>query len=99
MPGESHGQMRLVGYSAWGHTESDTTERLTTITDFKITRKLEGQIHGEPGETNGTDGTKPLRGPQAILTLTLNEITHLQTESEETYTSQAQEGILATERS
>ena len=26
MPGESHGQRRLVGYSAWGHEELDTAE-------------------------------------------------------------------------
>ena len=29
LPGEFHGQRRLVGYSPWGHKESDTTERLT----------------------------------------------------------------------
>ena len=28
LPGESHGQRRLAGYSPWGHKESDTTERL-----------------------------------------------------------------------
>ena len=28
LPGEFHGQKRLVGYSPWGHKESDTTERL-----------------------------------------------------------------------
>ena len=28
MPGKSHGQRSLVGYSPWGHKESDTTERL-----------------------------------------------------------------------
>ena len=28
LPGESHGQMSLVGYSPRGHKESDTTERL-----------------------------------------------------------------------
>ena len=28
--GKSHGQKSLVGYSPWGHKESDTTERLTT---------------------------------------------------------------------
>ena len=28
LPGESHGQRRLVGYSPWGLTESDTTEWL-----------------------------------------------------------------------
>ena len=89
--------MSLVGYRAWGHKQSGTTERLTTTTDFKISRKLEGQIHAEP---DGMNGRKPSRGPQAILELTLkNEVMRLQTESEETYTSQAQEGILATERS
>ena len=28
LPGESHGGRSLVGYSPWGHKESDTTERL-----------------------------------------------------------------------
>ena len=28
LPGESHGQRSLVGYSPWGCKESDTTERL-----------------------------------------------------------------------
>ena len=27
VPGKSHGQRSLVGYSLWGHKESDTTER------------------------------------------------------------------------
>ena len=29
LPGEFHGQSRLVGYSLWGHKELDTTEQLT----------------------------------------------------------------------
>ena len=29
LPGESHGQRNLVGYSPWGHKESGTTHRLT----------------------------------------------------------------------
>ena len=29
LPGESYGQRSLVGYSPWGHIESDTTEQLT----------------------------------------------------------------------
>ena len=28
LPGEFHGLRSLVGYSPWGHKESDTTERL-----------------------------------------------------------------------
>ena len=27
LPGESHGQRSLAGYSPWGHKESDTAER------------------------------------------------------------------------
>ena len=29
LPGESHGQRSLVGFSPWSHRESDATERLT----------------------------------------------------------------------
>ena len=29
LPGKSHGQRNLVGYSPWGHKELDTTEQLT----------------------------------------------------------------------
>ena len=28
LPGKSHGQRSLVGYSPWGHEELDMTERL-----------------------------------------------------------------------
>ena len=31
LPGESHGQRSLAGYSPWGHKESDTTEQLTLL--------------------------------------------------------------------
>ena len=31
LPGESHGQSSLGGYSPWGSKESDTTERLTPL--------------------------------------------------------------------
>ena len=36
LPGESHGQRSLEGYSPWGHTESDTTERLSMHTKSYI---------------------------------------------------------------
>ena len=29
LPGESHGQRSLAGYSLWGHKELNTTEQLT----------------------------------------------------------------------
>ena len=31
LPGESHKQKSLVGYSPWGHKELDTTEHLRTL--------------------------------------------------------------------
>ena len=43
LPGESHGQRGLVGYSLWGCKESDTTKQLThthTHTLFKSTISL-----------------------------------------------------------
>ena len=34
LPGESHGQRSLVGYSLWVRKESDTTEQLTLWSDI-----------------------------------------------------------------
>ena len=36
LPGESHGQSSPVGYSPWGHKESDTTEQLTLSLSFIV---------------------------------------------------------------
>ena len=36
LPGESHGQRSLVGYSPWGYKESDTTEHAC--------RHIEGRV-------------------------------------------------------
>ena len=38
LPGESHGQRSLVGYSPKGHKESDTTERLSTQHEYCLER-------------------------------------------------------------
>ena len=35
LPGKSHGQRNLVGYSAWDRKESDMTERLSLFFTFK----------------------------------------------------------------
>ena len=35
LPGESHGQTSLVGYSPWGCKESYMTERLHSLTPFR----------------------------------------------------------------
>ena len=43
MLGEFHGQKSLVGYSQWGHKESDTTERLhfTSLLGRKVMTNLD----------------------------------------------------------
>ena len=41
---KSHGQRSLVGYSPWGHKESDTTERL----HFHFSLSCTGEGNGNP---------------------------------------------------
>ena len=36
LPGKSHGRRSLVGYSPWGHKESDTTEQLHSLTTSQV---------------------------------------------------------------
>ena len=40
LPGKFHGQRSLVGYSPWGCKELDTTERLSTHTNWPICSKF-----------------------------------------------------------
>ena len=44
LPGESHGERSLVGYSPWGRKEWDTTERLNTRVDTPSSRE-QCEIH------------------------------------------------------
>ena len=43
----SHGQRSLVGYSPWGHKESDMTERLSTHMTQTTEEEREGDRCGE----------------------------------------------------
>ena len=36
LPGKSHGQRSLAGYSPWGHKKSDMTEQLTRSLSFSV---------------------------------------------------------------
>ena len=45
LPGESHGQRSLAGYSPWGRKESDTTEQLSAHTLIKVVK-----IELQPGK-------------------------------------------------
>ena len=50
LPGESHGQRSLAGYSPPGHKESDTTERLTlSVFNTPITRSHPGGSKQQSG--------------------------------------------------
>ena len=45
LPGEFHGQRSLVGYSPWGHKESNMTEQLTChFSAFQLTPCLKYPI-------------------------------------------------------
>ena len=44
LPGKSHGRRSLVGCSPWGHSESDTTERL----HFHFSLSCIGEGNGNP---------------------------------------------------
>ena len=48
LPGKSHGQRSLIGYSPWGRKESDTTERLHftslhRVGGVVVVKELEGE--------------------------------------------------------
>ena len=36
LPGKSHGQRSLAGYSPWGHKESDTTDHAYTVPCYTL---------------------------------------------------------------
>ena len=41
LPGESHGQRNLVGYSPWGHEELDMTKGTETCTGTNRKKQME----------------------------------------------------------
>ena len=44
LPGKSHGQRSLVGYSPWGHKEAGTTERLSNNKSLPHTLLSAGRV-------------------------------------------------------
>ena len=47
LPGNSHGQRSLAGYSPWGHNESDMTEHPHTHAHSTKEREVEDDIEVE----------------------------------------------------
>ena len=41
LPGKCHGQRSLVGYSPWGHKQSDTNEQLHLLTYLGVNRRAQ----------------------------------------------------------
>ena len=54
LPGKSHGQRSLVGYSPWGRYESDTTERL----HFHFSLSCIGEGKGKPLQCSGLENPR-----------------------------------------
>ena len=51
LPGKSHGQRSLVGYSPWGQKELETTQRLSTICKELNNQDIEIHVVIGPGQT------------------------------------------------
>ena len=69
LPGKSHGQRRLVGYSPWGREESDTTEWF----HFPFSLSCIGERNGNPlhcpcleNPRDGKPGGLPSMGSQKV---------------------------------
>ena len=55
LPGESHGQRRLAGYSQQCHKESGTTERFHFLFTFHSCKHFPGGASGKDPSTNAVD--------------------------------------------
>ena len=65
LPGESHGQRSLEGYSPWGCKESDSTERLTRVIKLHHVSMMEDSR----GCQSSTDGLLMPTVHQVLLLL------------------------------
>ena len=61
LPGKSHGQRSLGGYSPWGHKESDTTERAhaTPYKEEFVNKAQEGSTVCLLGQLSSANGFLP----------------------------------------
>ena len=66
LPGKFHGQRSLVGYSPWGHNESDTTEHTRVHTHTHTYRYLLSD-YGVPSRTRHHEGDIIVRSIKILL--------------------------------
>ena len=84
LPGESHGQRSLAGYSPWGRTESDRTEQLSVQASWFLSLFLKVW-------TVGKQFCAPARGLVALCLLlaaeafTVNHWSHIPESSQEKF--------------
>ena len=71
LPGKSHGQGSLVGYSPWGHEELDTTERL----HFHFSRPCIGEGNNHPLQCPCLDNPRD-RGPGGLPSMGSHRVGH-----------------------
>ena len=76
LPGESHGQKSLAGYSPWGRKESDTTEQLTHTLLEKEMATHPNILAWEVPHTEESGGLQPM-GPQRVGHNWANTRTHV----------------------
>ena len=78
LPGELHGQRSLVGYSPWGHKESDITEQLTVSSagDVGLIPGQEAKTHMPHSQKTKQNKTKP--EPKKRSNIITNSIETLQ---------------------
>ena len=59
LPGESHGQKSLEGYSPGGHTESDTPEHTHSAQKTAVTQRATAPSPQGPQDASAARGTDP----------------------------------------
>ena len=60
LPGESHRQRSLEGYSPWGHKESDTTEATEHAHMQMMSKKITYGLKSHPWKEEATDLSFPM---------------------------------------
>ena len=69
LPGKSHGQRSLVGYSPWGRKESDMTERFHSLTEPELWNPEDATSEATRARAGAPQEEKPLQWEALLLQL------------------------------
>ena len=82
LPGESHGQRNLAGYSPWGHKESDMTEQAHArrCLDNCIMTNISGKIHRSQNDYlgQGRDWNEHTWGKFGVFLIKPSKLVYIQ---------------------